>query len=459
MEMAIGTRVTQSMLSTNMLRNLNSSYSKMSKLQDQITSGKKITRASDDPVIAVKGMGYRTQLGKVEQFIRNTGEVNSWYDTTDMSLGQAGDALNRVKELVVQAANDTNTADDRAKIKAEIDQIREQLRDLGNTKVAGKSIFTGTNTEKMLYTDVQYYDPKSIQKHYDSLASAPPVGAISAQEDFLNKITPSATNTQENIASYLGSITTPNPITMISDRVLNTEFVDGEGKPVNPIKDLQTTDLTISTTVANAPNAPGAIKGETVTTTTLPNGQKQTITTSVGDTETTTTTVLSQAVGTGSNKEKAAITAGDGQVKIEVFDGVQLTANFPGADIFGRLDVLMGKVSEALDPANNPNHETIQKMLGGIVDTTGKDKDDDLSIIQGSLLTARAEIGARQNRLELIEHRLDQHEINVTKQMSENEDTDYALAITQMATTESIHQAALSVGAKIIQQTLVDFIR
>lgn len=56
-------------------------------------------------------------------------------------------------------------------------------------------------------------------------------------------------------------------------------------------------------------------------------------------------------------------------------------------------------------------------------------------------------------------NRLALHETNVTKQLSENEDVDYAKAITEMITAESIHQAALSVGAKIIQQTLVDFIR
>ena len=105
------TRVTQSMLSTNMLRNLNTSYSKMSKFQDNLTSGMKITRASDDPVVAIKGMQYRTQLDKVEQFQRNVNEANSWLDVTDAALDQVGTTLNRVKELVVQAANDTNTTE------------------------------------------------------------------------------------------------------------------------------------------------------------------------------------------------------------------------------------------------------------------------------------------------------------------------------------------------------------
>ena len=50
-------RVTQSMLSNNMLRNLSTSYNQMGKLQDQITTGKKVNRPSDDPVVAMKGMG------------------------------------------------------------------------------------------------------------------------------------------------------------------------------------------------------------------------------------------------------------------------------------------------------------------------------------------------------------------------------------------------------------------
>jgi flagellar hook-associated protein 3 FlgL len=56
-------------------------------------------------------------------------------------------------------------------------------------------------------------------------------------------------------------------------------------------------------------------------------------------------------------------------------------------------------------------------------------------------------------------NRLATQEVAVTKQLSDNEDIDYERVITEMITQESIHQAALSVGAKIIQSTLVDFIR
>ncbi|QCR31493.1 flagellar hook-associated protein FlgL [Lysinibacillus sp. SGAir0095] len=307
-------RVTQSMLSNNMLRNLSSSYSKMADLQNQINTGKKVNRPSDDPVTAIKGMSYRTDLNKVEQFDRNMTQVNSWLDSSDDALGQVGEALTRVKELVVQAANDTNTADDRQKAKLEIDQIRKQIQDVANTKVADKYLFSGTKTQSPLFVDGE----------------------------------------------------------------LNSELYDSSTNTF----------------------APGA----------------------------------------------------SGEVKMEIFDGIQLQVNSSNAgELFKNVDELMVNISNALDESDA---EEIGNLLGGIADGT----DDSLSEIQNKVLEARADVGARQNRVEMMSNRLSLQEINVTKQMSENEDVDYSKAITEMVTYESIHQASLSVGAKIIQRTLVDFL-
>ena len=312
------TRVTQSMLSTNMLRNLNTSYSKMSKYEEMLTSGRNFSRASEDPVAAVKGMKYRVQLDKVQQFQRNINEAESWLDTTDTALGQVGDVLNRVKELVVQAANDTNTTEEREKIKMEIDQIREQILDVANTQLGGKYIFSGTKTQ------------------------TPP---------------------------------------FVAD-------------PANPGVRILNTDLT---------NNPTAMQGK---------------------------------------------------VEVEVFDGITLTVNMTGApEMFDKISNFLTKVSAELGSATSDG-TTIGNFLGSIADGTNST----LADMQALVLNARADVGARMNRVELMINRLDIQEINVTKQMSENEDTDYALTITNMTTQESIHQAALSVGAKIIQQTLVDFI-
>lgn len=299
-------RVTQSMLSNNMLRNLNNSYGKMSKLQDQINSGSKITRPSDDPVIAVKGMGYRRDLAKVEQYTRNMITANSWLDSTDESLNQVGEQMKRVRELVIQAANDTNTPEEREKMKMEIDQIRQQLQDVGNTNISGSYIFSGTKTNEPLFT----------------------------------------------------------------------------GGSINP----------------------------------------------------------------NANEEN---------VKIEIYDGIQLSVNSPGKDLFKNIDEMMGKISDLLgDP--NITGKDIDDMLGGV---SSSSTNNDITAMHNKALEAQADIGARQNRVEMMENRLSIREVNVTKQLSDNESVDYSKAITEMVTHESIHQAALSVGAKIIQQTLVDFIR
>lgn len=292
------------MLSNNMLRNLNTSYSKMSKLQDQINSGRKFARPSDDPVAAVKGMDYRVQLDKVQQYTRNMNEVTAWVDTTDSVLSDMTSALTRVQELVTQAANDTNTQDEREKMVIEIKQIRQQIQDLANTQVGDKYIFSGTHTQTPLFSE--------------------------------------------------GVIADPN-------------------------------------------------------------------------------------IKTGLMQD----------IEIEVGDNIQLAVNVPGHDLFKKIDEMFLKL--ASDPGNIADPAIGGNEIGAFL--------TDVQNAVSDVLDVQAKVGANQNRVDTINNRLSLLEINVTKQMSLNEDTDYAKAITEMTTQESIHQAALSVGAKIIQTTLVDFIR
>ena len=63
------------MLASNSLKNLSESYRRMGKYEDQLATGKKITKPSDDPVVAMKGMYYRSNLTEVEQYKRNLSEL------------------------------------------------------------------------------------------------------------------------------------------------------------------------------------------------------------------------------------------------------------------------------------------------------------------------------------------------------------------------------------------------
>src|SRR5690606_22623256 len=112
-------------------------------------------------------------------------------------------------------------------------------------------------------------------------------------------------------------------------------------------------------------------------------------------------------------------------VEINVFDGIKMQVNIQGDTLFKGIDVMMQSVSDAL---NNPT-------------STGKEIGGFLGDIQGQtniILEQRAVIGARQNRVELMENRLSISEVNITKQISVNEDTDYAKTITEMTTAEAI---------------------
>ena len=139
-------RVTQSMLTNNMLSSLSNSYEKMGKLQDQISSQKKINRPSDDPVVAMKGISYRRNVQEVEQYKRNYSEAYNWIDNSDASLDQAGQALQRIRELIVQGSNDTYDSEQRRSIQNEVGQLKEQLIEIANTKVGDKYIFNGSDT-------------------------------------------------------------------------------------------------------------------------------------------------------------------------------------------------------------------------------------------------------------------------------------------------------------------------
>src|SRR5690625_2547073 len=134
------------MLQNNMLKNLFQSQAQMDKYLTQINTGKKIQRPSDDPVIAMKGINYRTQVIEIEQYRRNASEVWNWMDHSDDVLDKTTKAMQRIEYLAVQAANDTYSKEERESIKQEVEELREQIVDLANTKVNGKHIFNGTNT-------------------------------------------------------------------------------------------------------------------------------------------------------------------------------------------------------------------------------------------------------------------------------------------------------------------------
>jgi flagellar hook-associated protein 3 FlgL len=298
-------RVTQSMLASNSLQNISKSYANMGKYQDQLATGKKINRPSDDPVVAIKGMFHRTNLTEVEQYKRNLNEAYTWMENSEAGIEHATQIFQRVRELVIQGNNGSNSPEDLKAIGVEIGQLKEDLKGVANTQVAGRYIFNGTQTQTA-----------PIREN--------PMSADGTKYEFT-----------QNSASFA----------------------------------------------------------------------------------------------------------------VEVSKGVQLKVNINPQNVFGA------------DFFN-----TLKQIEEGLSDGVGSLENGDklLSKLDGHFETMsaeRAELGARYNRLELIESRLGDQEVIASRILSENEDADIEKVITDLTIQESIHRASLAVGAKIIQPTLIDFLR
>lgn len=138
-------RITNNMLSSKTLENLNGAMERLSKLQAQITSGHIITTPSDDPVGAAAAIEFKTTIGQLEQYARNLDSASSWLDASDSAMASVSNVLHRARELAIQGANDSTSNVDKAAIANEVSQLIDQAVSVGNSTYAGQYVFSGSN--------------------------------------------------------------------------------------------------------------------------------------------------------------------------------------------------------------------------------------------------------------------------------------------------------------------------
>jgi len=123
---------------------MNAQQVKMSETQMQLSSGLKFLTPSDDPTAAVRTLDLQETIDKTTQYQDNIAVVRSRLNIEEGSLDTAENILFRAKELTVQVLNSTLTADDRLAVKAEVDQLLEQMVGIANTQSAnGEFIYSG----------------------------------------------------------------------------------------------------------------------------------------------------------------------------------------------------------------------------------------------------------------------------------------------------------------------------
>lgn len=288
------------------MRNINHNLTRMQGQQNDLSTGRKLNKPSDDPVGITYSLRYRSELSMNEQFDKNIAQAKSQLEHTDTVVGQLNDIVQRVQELSVQALNGTNPQSALDAIAVEVSQIYEQAITIGNDQLNGKYIFNGQKTDKIPF-------------------DAATAGTNAAEEP--------------------------------DDQLIQVRFAAGVTVPIN-------------------------VKAEDLF---------------------------------GSN--------GDADNLFKVLKDIK----------------------NALTPAGNmANLQTAYQNL-----STRYDK----------IINLRSEVGARVNRVDLIDQRLQDLNFNLTSLQSKTEDTDMAETIMKYNQEEAVYQASLSTGAKIISPTLIDYLR
>ncbi|WP_026888246.1 flagellar hook-associated protein FlgL [Clostridium beijerinckii] len=142
----MATRVTSSMLTNNYLRNVKRNLNNMKSLQNQLSSGNKIQKASENPYIASRTMQLNSGISYNKQYDENIKDTSNWLDTTDTALSQIGNVFGRIQTLLVNAGNGSYSNDERTAIQDEIKEKVNELSQILNTNFDGSYIFGGTKT-------------------------------------------------------------------------------------------------------------------------------------------------------------------------------------------------------------------------------------------------------------------------------------------------------------------------
>jgi flagellar hook-associated protein 3 FlgL len=139
-------RVTNKMMADNVTAQLFRQTEQMAKTQEQIVSGKRINRPSDDPVEISSVLSYRKSISSLDQYNDNIAKAKLYIDTVDNVLGNVTVLLREAKEI----ANDTDPAR-RTEMAQEVAAIRDQVLQMANYQIDGKYLFAGDETQNQPY--------------------------------------------------------------------------------------------------------------------------------------------------------------------------------------------------------------------------------------------------------------------------------------------------------------------
>ncbi len=494
-------RITNKMMTNNMLGNINKNKVNMTNLEQQYSTGKKIQKPSDDPIITVRALKLRTNLSELEQYFeKNIPDAKSWMDVTESALTTVNNILSKVNTYCVQGSSDTLTASDRSSISENLKQLKDQIYQEGNTNYAGRYVFTGYKTDSSL----------SFTEKMDNLTYNITENINVKDIQIANKV----------VGSYelsdFGSSTFDQSPTMNEIYRIQLAYDDLSTTPPGEISlykknaagelELQSTFNSIDGVSVNDPDAYNpadgrahyiAETGEIILSETaydafrLADSMKVTYTKTGFESGDLKPEHYFDCTKTDSNKpEQGEIkyTKESQSIEYEVNYNQKLKVNTEGSDaithsIGRRIDDIIAAVDGVINTEakieevkkrledtsiSETDKETYNKMLDQlnteltlkkeVMQKAFSDGITASSKEQDKVNTAVADLGSRYVRLELTENRLSNQKVDFEDLLSQNEDVDIAETIVKYSAAEVIYNASLAAAGKVVKNTLLDFL-
>jgi len=499
-------RITNKMMTNNALYNINNNKNLLSNLEQQYSSGKKITKPSDDPIVAVRALKFRTNLSELNQYYeKNIPDALAWMDVTESALNTVNSIITSMNTYCNQGANDYPTAEDRNAIATNLEQLKGQLYQEGNTNYAGRYVFSGYKTDTSLVfneatTNLKYEITEPIEA--DSI-------------DRISKIV-----NEVNIDDYdpanldAWDSTVPSKIEAYRMKLSYTEVDEGAIRFSYTTKDgtevtLDGSENATPTIVTKSVLDDGAYEPAPGTINFIPETGELILANDMYETLRTATDISAEYVKDEFDindlrpehyfnctvtdtedpaKEPITYTKQNQPIQYEVNFNQKLTINTQGSEAFTTgicrmIDEIINAVNDvkavedsmaevdkmledaSISEAQRTKLEEIKEQLKSEftlktavmteafqrgITTTEKE--------QEILNVATADLGGRYKRLQLTESRLSDQQVDFEDLLSQNEDADLVDTIIKYSAAETVYNSSLSAASKLVQTSLLDFL-
>ena len=155
-------RVTNLMMTNGMLSSIMANKADMNKKYEQYATQQKIQNPSDDPVIAIRALKYRSNLSELQQYReKNAEDASSWMSATETALTNMNSLLTELYNKCVSGATDTYETIDRDSMEQFLSNYKEEIYKSMNADNAGRYLFSGYRTD----TSVCYTSDDSSKKY------------------------------------------------------------------------------------------------------------------------------------------------------------------------------------------------------------------------------------------------------------------------------------------------------